>query len=107
MVVEMAVAMGASAPKRAEDAVAVEPNLPARPLAAPVTQTAHPTEATEKVVVTEPNQPTAEVVPEANQPAMAISAEPNQPEKAAATEPNQPQAKPAEPNDIIDDILKS
>lgn len=97
MVVEMAVALGSPAPKRAEEAAAAEPNLPARALASPATKTVPPAAATiQKTVAPEPNQPAARV-----------AAEPNQSEKAAATEPNRPQAKPAEPNDVIEDILKS
>jgi hypothetical protein len=106
MVIEMAVALGASAPKRVEEAVAVEPNLPAaRPAAAP--ETVSPAATTETTAAPEPNQLAEEIAPEVNQPAETILAEPNQSEPAAATEPNQPKAPPAEPNDIIDDILKS
>lgn len=96
MVIEMAVALGAPVPKRVEETAAVEPNLPARPVAAPAIKTVPPAATTEKAVVPESNQPETAVVPEPNQPAEAVVAE-----------PNQPQAKPAEPNDVIDDILKS
>jgi hypothetical protein len=117
IVVEMAVALGAPVPQRAAESSTVEPNMPVKAepntpasrepnMPAPAAAAAVPP-AAPKAVVPEPNQPEKIVIPEPNQLPPAAVVEPNQPEKAATPEPNQAPKKAGEPNDTIEDILKS